>query len=133
MRRCGCVCNKPLASSGQHTPTLWEPHPQKVLEAGQNPKGPRGLPDILKGMKIFSLVSGCKIAWQEPRTEHRMGTRVMGQGQGRQRERTGLQEDSDHQWLLSCLLAGQSFLTFQGKKKTNNGPQTARLLTNAQG
>lgn len=129
MCRCGCVCNKPRASSGQHIPTLWEPHPQKVLEAGQNPKGPRGLPDILKGMKIFSLVSGCRIAWQEPRTEHRIGTRVMGQGQGRQRERTGLQKDSDHQWLHLAFW----LVTIQGKRKTNNGPQTARLLTNAQG
>lgn len=63
-------------------------------------EGPRGLPDILKGMKIFSLVSGCRIAWQEQGTEHRVTVgEGGGQGRGREGGRKGEppQDDSDDQ------------------------------------
>lgn len=73
-------------------------------------------------MKIFSLVSGCRIAWQEPGTEHRV---TAGEGDGTWEGGGGgqlPQEDLGGQWLYPTLPCGQSILpTTRGKRKPNMG------------
>lgn len=91
--------------------------PWSAPEAGQNQKGPMGLPDILKGMKIFSLVSGCRIAWQEQGTRHRVTVGRGGEWTGGQEREERGKGELPKDWPVS------PFPPFKAREHQNMGPQ----------